>query len=155
MYLLLILSVTAVIVYFIAPMLSGMMFGKITSEPLAIWAERTAMLYALLPLAFFLMPDEWRTKTRKAQSPASAAIIFRALAFAIVFGAILMLFTIARFRPLNVYSMLFTGVISLIGVGATKAFSAHILDWNEKLGPIVLCLLFDLFCALPLFANLL
>lgn len=112
------------------------------------------MLYILLPLGFFLMPDDLGAKTKGLQSPVSSRLTFRALVIATAIGAICLLFTIARFRPLDVYTMLFTGIISLVGVGITKALSACILAWNKELGILLLCFLFDLFCLLPLLGNL-
>lgn len=152
MYLLIIFGVTAVIVYFIAPMLSSAMFGKITSESLAAWAERTAMLYALLPLGFFLMPDDWGGKTKS--GPDDARITLRSLGLATATGALVMLLTVARFRPLGVYTMLFTGIVTLVGVGIVKAFSGNILARGGRLGPMLLYWAFALFCFLPLLVNL-
>lgn len=130
------------------------MFGKITPESLAAWGERTALLYALLPLGFFLMPGDWGKKTKTLHSPANDRIVFRTLALATATGALVMLFTVAIFRPLGVYAMLIAGIITLLGVGVVKAFSDCILAWNKRLGPLLLYLAFAIFCFMPLMANL-
>lgn len=154
MYLLIIFGLTAIIIYFITPLLSSVMFGKITSESLAAWGERTALLYALLPLGFFLMPGDWGNKTKASHSPDTDKTVFRTLALATATGALVMLFTVAMFRPLGVYAMLIAGSITLLGVGGVKAFSDCILAWNNRLGPLILYLAFAIFCFMPLLANL-